>query len=138
MVSIKSCFTGISVTLESLALVGHITSASRQCKYNVNRQMCHMSMSLTSNTHTHNIENFWVITSRGARKQFGILIFFLWMTPAPLPDHLTPLPCLISLMNWLLHHLLITFSSSHNILPLLPLPLHNHPSLRFCTPAAPS
>ncbi|MBW0519523.1 hypothetical protein O181_059238 [Austropuccinia psidii MF-1] len=95
-------------------------------------------MSLTEKTHTHTIDNFWVITSRGARKQFGIIIFVLWMTPAPLPDHMTPLPCLISLMNWLLHHLLIISARSQDMLPLLPLPLHNFPSLPFRTPAAPS
>ncbi|MBW0497099.1 hypothetical protein O181_036814 [Austropuccinia psidii MF-1] len=66
---------------------------------------------------------FLVITSQGARQQFGILIFLLWMTPSPLPDHLTPLPCLLSCMNWLLHHLLIISARSQNMLPLLPLPL---------------
>ncbi|MBW0495324.1 hypothetical protein O181_035039 [Austropuccinia psidii MF-1] len=84
--------------------------------------------------HSH----FWVITYRGARQQFGILIFVLWMTPSPLPDHLTPLPCLLSHMNWLLHHLLIISSSSQDMLPLLPLPLQNNPSLRFHTPTTPS
>ncbi|MBW0477710.1 hypothetical protein O181_017425 [Austropuccinia psidii MF-1] len=98
--------------------------------------MYRMSLSLTAKAHTHTIDNFWVITSQGARQQFGILMFVLWMSPAPLPDHLTPLPCLISLMNWLLHHLLIISASSQDMFPLLPLPLHNHPSLRFCTPAA--
>ncbi|MBW0531897.1 hypothetical protein O181_071612 [Austropuccinia psidii MF-1] len=60
------------------------------------------------------------------------------MTHLLLPDHLTPVPCLLSHMNWLLHHLLIISSSSQDMLPHLPLPLHNHPSLRFCTPAAPT
>ncbi|MBW0506683.1 hypothetical protein O181_046398 [Austropuccinia psidii MF-1] len=60
------------------------------------------------------------------------------MTPALLPDHLTPLPFLISLINWLLHHLLIISARRQDILPLLPLALHNHPSLCFCTPTAPS
>ncbi|MBW0491534.1 hypothetical protein O181_031249 [Austropuccinia psidii MF-1] len=81
-----------------------------------------MSLSLTAKTHTHTIDNFWVITSQGARKQFVILIFVLWMTPAPLSDHLTPLPCLISLMSWLLHHPLIISASSQYMLPLLHFP----------------
>ncbi|MBW0558182.1 hypothetical protein O181_097897 [Austropuccinia psidii MF-1] len=55
------------------------------------------------------------------------------MTSAPLPDHLTPLPCLILHMNWVLHHPRIISSSSQDILPLLPPHLHNHPHLILST-----
>ncbi|MBW0473953.1 hypothetical protein O181_013668 [Austropuccinia psidii MF-1] len=77
------------------------------CQENINHQMCHMSMSLKNKTHIKTSGKFWVITLHGARKQFGMLIFVHEMTSSPPPNDLTPLPCLVSCMNWLLHHCLI-------------------------------
>ncbi|MBW0556388.1 hypothetical protein O181_096103 [Austropuccinia psidii MF-1] len=61
------------------------------------------------------------------------------MISAPPPDHLTPLPCLLSCMNLLLHHPLIISSSKglhlgQDMLPLPPMHLCNLLSLRFCPP----
>ncbi|MBW0565734.1 hypothetical protein O181_105449 [Austropuccinia psidii MF-1] len=64
-------------------------------------------MSLKAQTHFNTICNFWGITPHGATKQFGMLTFVDEMTSAPLPGHLTPLPCLLSHLNLLLHPRLI-------------------------------
>ncbi|MBW0467059.1 hypothetical protein O181_006774 [Austropuccinia psidii MF-1] len=93
-------------------------------------------MSLKEKIHMNTIHKIWVITPHGARQKFGILIFVHEMTSVPLSDHLTPLPCLLSCMNWLLHHLLIISTRSQDMIPLLPPHLPNHPSLHFHTPAA--
>ncbi|MBW0494441.1 hypothetical protein O181_034156 [Austropuccinia psidii MF-1] len=80
---------------------------SRLHQDNINCHMCHMSMSLKAQTHFNTICKVWVITPHGERKQFGMLIFVHEKTSSPPPDHLTPLPCLLSCMNWLPHHHLI-------------------------------
>ncbi|MBW0460608.1 hypothetical protein O181_000323 [Austropuccinia psidii MF-1] len=54
-------------------------------------------MSLKAQTHLNAIHNVWVIMPHGARQQVGMLIFVHEKTCAPPPDHLTPLPCLLSL-----------------------------------------
>ncbi|MBW0482445.1 hypothetical protein O181_022160 [Austropuccinia psidii MF-1] len=59
------------------------------------------------------------------------------MASALLPKHLTPLPCLLSHINWLPHHPLIISTSRQNMLPLLPPHLCDHPSLCFHTPTPP-
>ncbi|MBW0515828.1 hypothetical protein O181_055543 [Austropuccinia psidii MF-1] len=95
--------------------------------------MCHMSVSLKAKTNIKTICEVWVITPNSARKQFDMVIFVHEMTLATPADHLTPLPCLLLRMNWLLHHPLIISASSQDMLPILPMHLHNHPSLRFGT-----
>ncbi|MBW0499388.1 hypothetical protein O181_039103 [Austropuccinia psidii MF-1] len=74
---------------------------------NVNCHMCHMRVSLKAQTHFNTIHNVWVITAHGANHQFGMLTFVHEHTSAPPTGHLTPLPCLLSRFNWLLHPLLI-------------------------------
>ncbi|MBW0516113.1 hypothetical protein O181_055828 [Austropuccinia psidii MF-1] len=88
-------------------------------------------MQLTTNSHINTIFKVWVITPHGARKQFGMPIFVHEMTSSLPPDHLTPLPCLLSCMKWLLYHPLIISASRKDRLPLLSLPLHNHPFLHL-------
>ncbi|MBW0502428.1 hypothetical protein O181_042143 [Austropuccinia psidii MF-1] len=60
-------------------------------------------MSLKAETHNEMICEIQVVTPHGARQKFGMLIFLHEMTSSPLPIHLTPLPCLLSHMNWLPH-----------------------------------
>ncbi|MBW0517192.1 hypothetical protein O181_056907 [Austropuccinia psidii MF-1] len=68
---------------------------------NINCHMCQMRMSLKSQTHFHTIRNVWVITPHGATQQFGMPIFVQEKTSAPPPGHLTPLPYLLSRLNWI-------------------------------------
>ncbi|MBW0579820.1 hypothetical protein O181_119535 [Austropuccinia psidii MF-1] len=91
-------------------------------------------MSLKAKNHINTIHDVWAITHHGIRQWFGMLIFVHEMTSTPQPNHLTSLPLLLPCMNWLWNHRLIISTSRQNMLPLLPLHLHDHPSLRFRTP----
>ncbi|MBW0462276.1 hypothetical protein O181_001991 [Austropuccinia psidii MF-1] len=86
---------------------------SRLCQDNVNPHMCHMIMSLKAQTHFNTICKVQVITPHGARQKFGILIFVHEKTSSPPPDHLTPLTCLLSHLNWLPHPSLILPDPQH-------------------------
>ncbi|MBW0484210.1 hypothetical protein O181_023925 [Austropuccinia psidii MF-1] len=77
-------------------------------------------MSLKAKTHINTIWKVWVIKPNGASQQFGMLIFVHEMTSSPPPDHLTPLPCLLSRMNWLLHPRLIFADPQHAYVPAPP------------------
>ncbi|MBW0591090.1 hypothetical protein O181_130805 [Austropuccinia psidii MF-1] len=101
-------------------------------------------MSLKAQTHFHTICKIWVITPHGARQQFGMLIFVHEKISAQLPDHLTPLPCLFSGINWLQHPRLTLSNPQHDYAAAPPsrcdsdtathlFPYH---SLRFHTPTA--
>ncbi|MBW0594066.1 hypothetical protein O181_133781 [Austropuccinia psidii MF-1] len=74
-------------------------------------------MLLKAQTHFNTICNFWVITPHGATEQFDMLTFVDEMTSAPLPGHLTPLPCLLSCLNLLLHPCLIILTLSMLMCP---------------------
>ncbi|MBW0533054.1 hypothetical protein O181_072769 [Austropuccinia psidii MF-1] len=68
-----------------------------------------MRTSLKAQTHFNTTCKVWVITPHGATQQFGMLTFVDERTSAPPPGYLTPLPCLFSCLNWLLHrHLILT------------------------------
>ncbi|MBW0539494.1 hypothetical protein O181_079209 [Austropuccinia psidii MF-1] len=77
-------------------------------------------MSLKAQTQFKTICNVWVITPNGATQQFGMLTFVDEMTSAPPPGHLTPLPCLLSRLNWLLHPRLILQTLSMLMCPHRP------------------
>ncbi|MBW0494659.1 hypothetical protein O181_034374 [Austropuccinia psidii MF-1] len=87
-------------------------------------------MSLKAQTHLNTICNVWVLTPHGATQQFSMLIFVHEKTSAPPPGHLTPLPCLLSHLNWLLHPGLILSKAKHACAPTPPFRL---PSLRSCS-----
>ncbi|MBW0484649.1 hypothetical protein O181_024364 [Austropuccinia psidii MF-1] len=57
---------------------------------------CHMSISLKVKNHINIIGKVQVITPHSARQKFGMLIFVHGMTSSLKPDHLTPLPFLLS------------------------------------------
>ncbi|MBW0471985.1 hypothetical protein O181_011700 [Austropuccinia psidii MF-1] len=124
----KSLFSGISVTLESLDLVGHITSASRQCQYNVNPQMT----SFPSDTATpapYHPQDFPLTLPPHVRPhpslRFGTPLRPHDFPPT-LPPHIHPDPSLC----------FGTPLCSHDFPPTLPPHIHPHPSLRFRTPMA--
>ncbi|MBW0590008.1 hypothetical protein O181_129723 [Austropuccinia psidii MF-1] len=77
-------------------------------------------MLLKAKTHINTIGKIWVITPHGARQKFGMLMFMHEMTSSLLPDHLTPLPCLISRMNLLGHPFPILSSPFHSYAPTAP------------------
>ncbi|MBW0517808.1 hypothetical protein O181_057523 [Austropuccinia psidii MF-1] len=96
-------------------------------------------MSLKAKNHIKTIGKLLIITPNGARQLFGMLIFVHEMTYTLLPDHLTPLPCLLSHMNWLPHPCLILYNPYHAYAPAPPWPLS--PTLTTYhanTPTAPS
>ncbi|MBW0494988.1 hypothetical protein O181_034703 [Austropuccinia psidii MF-1] len=95
-----------------------VLSRLRQDK--VNCHMCHMRMSFKAQTHFNTIRNVWVITPNGATQQFGMLIFVHEKTSASPPGHLTPLPCLLSLLNWLPHPHLIISDAENAYVPAPP------------------
>ncbi|MBW0559862.1 hypothetical protein O181_099577 [Austropuccinia psidii MF-1] len=111
---------------------------------NINFQTCHMIMSLKAKTHISTIHNLWGLTPYGARKQLAMLILMHEMTSSLLADHLPPLPCILSPMNWLPQHLPIIstcFQCLHLCKDMLwPPPPHlcHHPSLHCCTPPSSS
>ncbi|MBW0494618.1 hypothetical protein O181_034333 [Austropuccinia psidii MF-1] len=74
---------------------------------NVNCHMCHMRISLKTQTPFNTIRNVRVITPHGATQKFGMLIFVHENTSGPPPGHLTPLPCLLPRFYWLPHPCLI-------------------------------
>ncbi|MBW0483197.1 hypothetical protein O181_022912 [Austropuccinia psidii MF-1] len=86
-------------------------SASRQCQLS---HVSHEYVTQSPNPYQHHLQvlgnyNSWC-------KPAG------WheMTSAPPPDHLTPLPCLLSSMNWLPHPHLILSDPSHAYVPAPP------------------
>ncbi|MBW0475551.1 hypothetical protein O181_015266 [Austropuccinia psidii MF-1] len=86
-------------------------------------------MSLKAQTHINTICKVQVITPHGASQQFCLLIFVHEMTSSLPPDYLTPLPCLLSHINWLPHPLLIPSSPQHAYTP--------SPPSRYASVAAP-
>ncbi|MBW0569710.1 hypothetical protein O181_109425 [Austropuccinia psidii MF-1] len=77
-------------------------------------------MSLKAQSHFKTICNVWVITPHDARQKLGMLIFVHEKISTPPPAHLTPLPCLLSCMNWLLHPRLIFTKPQHAYMPTPP------------------
>ncbi|MBW0475407.1 hypothetical protein O181_015122 [Austropuccinia psidii MF-1] len=90
-------------------------------------------MSLKAKAHINTTCKMWVITPHGGSQEFGILMLIYEMNSPPQADHLPPLPCLLSHINWLLHLTILTLTQS---LALPPLPDHvfHIPSLPFHTP----
>ncbi|MBW0580104.1 hypothetical protein O181_119819 [Austropuccinia psidii MF-1] len=92
-------------------------------------------MLLKAQTHFHTIRNVWVITPCCATQKSGMLIFVHEKTSAPPPGDLTPLPCLLSCLNWLLHPRLILSDAWHAYMPAPPPPMPPSPPSRLLTPS---
>ncbi|MBW0519093.1 hypothetical protein O181_058808 [Austropuccinia psidii MF-1] len=86
-------------------------------------------MSLKAQTRINTICKAWIITPHGGNQKFGILLFVHEMTSTPPPENLTPLPCLLSHMNWLLNPFLIISNPQHAYAPA--------PPSRYASAAAP-
>ncbi|MBW0593951.1 hypothetical protein O181_133666 [Austropuccinia psidii MF-1] len=88
-------------------------------------------MLLKAKNHINSIGKVGVTTPHGARQQPGMLMFMHEMTSSLLPDHLTPLPCLLSHMNWLAYPLPILTSPCHSYAPAAPSRYASNTSTQF-------